>query len=134
MASPSKTRTILEEALALARRSSPRAALALLDRSLVDARRAEDPHAVAVLARNAGVISSNEGDLQRAVSYYSEAVENEPGDLYLRLGLADLHQRLGQEGSARELLVECRELALLQGDEEILAILREQGFDPAPNA
>jgi tetratricopeptide (TPR) repeat protein len=134
MAYTSKTRNALEEALALARRSSPREAVVLLARSLAYARRAEDSHSVAILARNAAIISSNAGDLQQAIRYYSEAVENEPGDLYLRLGLADVHRQLGQEGSARKVLAECHDLALLEGDEDILAILRDQGFEPGAGA
>ena len=129
-----QTRRALEEALALARRSQPEEALALLDKSLAGARQAEDSGAVAILARNAGIISSNVGNIQQAIRYYSEALERQPDDLYLRIALAGEHESQGQPETAREMLSKCHEIAVSVGDEDILEILHEQGFGPGPDA
>ncbi len=103
--------------MALAQRSLPEEALELLDRNLADAREAKDSHSVAVFAKNAAVISSNVGDSQRAVDYYAEAIESQPGDDDLLIAWADEYERLGQEKRAREILSKCCEIALLEGDE-----------------
>jgi len=128
-----KIRKTLEEALALSRRALYEDALTHLDRALMDARQAQDRRAVVVFARNAGIISSGEGDFQRAMTYYSEALENGPDDLYMRIALADVHQRLGHDEAARKLLSECRQTALLEGDEDILTLLRAQEIDSRPD-
>lgn len=133
MAPLSTTRRALEEALALARRSLPEEALELLDRSLADAREAEDSHSVAVFAKNAAIISSNVGDLQRAIDYYAEAIQSQPGDAFLRLALVDTYERLGQAQRAQEALSKCYEIALLERDEDLLKILRERGFHLEPD-
>ena len=132
MAPLNTTRRVLEEALALARRSLPEEALGLLDRNLADAREAEDSHSVAVFAKNAAIISTNIGDLQRAVDYYAEAIQSQPGDAYLRIALADAYERLGQEQRAREALSKCHEIALMERDEDLLKILRERDFCSGP--
>jgi len=133
MAPLNTTRRVLEEALALARRSLPEEALGLLDRNLAVAREAEDSYSVAVFAKNAAIISSNVGDLQRAIDYYAEAIQSHPGDAYLRIALADAYERLGQEQRAREALSKCCEIALLERDEDLLKILRERGLCSGPD-
>jgi tetratricopeptide (TPR) repeat protein len=134
MAGLSKTRGILEEALRLARGSSSEEALTLLESGLADARRAEDSEAVAIFARSAGIISSNVGEFQRAIGYYSEAIERQPTDAFLWIALAELHERSGEEGAARDALTKCLEIALLKEDSEILAMLRKRGLGPDPDA
>ena len=124
MTQTSTARPALEAALAEARSSRPEAGLALLEETLATSSGTEDPRALARLARNAAILSTALGDLERAAEHYREALRHDPGDGYLRLALADAEQRLGRPERARELLAECREAATAAGDEELLAVVR----------
>jgi Flp pilus assembly protein TadD len=120
------TRESLVEAMELARMSNPTAALVSLERGLKEARIARDSGAISLLAKNAGIISFNSGELDRALAYFEEALDREPRDAYLYLMVADVYKELGREDEAKQAISTCWELAKKNKDEELLSILQER--------
>ena len=91
---------LLREALANAA-SRPAEALALLDRGIVDANVRADTNAVARFARHAGVIAMHIGEVTRAATYFSLAVQAAPADGELRWALAKALEGCSRPREAR---------------------------------
>jgi tetratricopeptide (TPR) repeat protein len=124
---PRQLRQCLVEALELARMSDHVEAVARLERGLKDARTAGDARAISLLAKNAGLISMNSSALDRAASYFEEALNSEPSDAYVYLVLSDVYRRLGHEDRAKRALATCLEMAKISEDEDLFAIIQEKG-------
>ena len=78
-------RKIIREALDLARAGEEQRGVALLESALHDPSLAADPKWLSRLARNAGILSEHEGDLDKAYKYYRQALrfqKNDPATLY----------------------------------------------------
>ena len=119
-----KFRKILEHSLRLASSDNLDEALRQLNRGVRDASKEDDPKWVILLAKNAGLLFEKKGRLDRAKDSYRLALTYSKFDPYLHYSLADICQRLGQDFAARRHLAACQMLAMEQGEEDLLAILK----------
>lgn len=125
-------RLSLEAALANARAGDPDEALKDLRNGIGKALEIHDRRGASILARNAAIISSAQGDYKSSVSFYQLAAEHDPEDAYLFLALAGEFERLGDEGSRQSSLRRCYQLGVSSSDDEILELLTSRGFSPDP--
>lgn len=95
----------LEAALARTRPSAPR------------------PANTPLLAKTAGLLCEQDGNLSRAASYYVEAVATESPEPFTLVALADVHFRLGQFDEAHAWLERAEVVAQSSGSEEDLRIV-----------
>ena len=116
-------RVRLQEALRLAPSDYQRA-LEDLDNVLLEARASGNTKTITLLARNAGLIASRAGELQKATVYYEEAIASDPRDGYLRLAAADVYQHLEDAEGVRRHLEACQELVEKSEDDDLRIMLR----------
>ena len=109
----------LRQALVTAQ-TSPQKALDALDAGLEKARELGDSLAVSLLAKHAGVLATELGDLTRALRYYNESSTTNPKDAYVHFALGDVHRRLGQIDEARAAFKQSLKLATEQADHDMI--------------
>jgi tetratricopeptide (TPR) repeat protein len=119
-------RETINETLRLAAEGKFETALALLDRALSDA--SAEGKSGATLARHAGVIAEQAGDLAAVRRYYEVAAQHDPGP-WLCLALGDVCRRLGDHNAARAHYTAGRKLAEDGSDPDVRALLRERTAD-----
>ena len=115
---------ILREALRVAR-TEPRKALDLLEAGLQKARKGDDRRGACSLARNAGILCTELGDLLGACKYYEEALNNDAEDAYLHFASGDILVKLGRRGEARLAFTRSLELAKEQADGDMVMMASE---------
>jgi tetratricopeptide (TPR) repeat protein len=114
----------LKQALAVAR-AKPQEALDLLEAGLEKARKSGDWRGVSILARHAGVVSTESGDFLGAIKYYDEALSADPEDAYLHFARGDVYRTLGQDEQAHFAFTQSLELATKQGDVDMIKMASE---------
>lgn len=111
----------LKQALALAR-AKPSEALDILEAGLGKARKNEDWRGVLTLARHAGMILNESDDFLGAIKYYDEALCADPEDAYLHFARGDIYRTLGEDEQAHFAFTRSLELAIAQGDDDMIKI------------
>jgi tetratricopeptide (TPR) repeat protein len=115
----SESNEILRQA-AIVARTDVRKALEVLEMGLRKARKGPEARVVSSLARHAGVMCTQLGDIREALSYYEEALGGDPQDAYLHFAIGDLWRRLGQHDAARSAFIRSLELATQQADDDMI--------------
>ena len=105
--------------VALAR---PQEALEILAAGLEAARESGDRQGAGALAKHAGLMCAERGDLQRAILYYEEALDSNPHEAYISFALGDLRRKLGQWREAHAAFARSLELATSQGDSDLVEL------------
>jgi hypothetical protein len=114
---------IINETLRLGAEGEFATALALLDDAVKDA--IMDRKSVVILARHAGVIAEQAGDLAAGRRYYEVAVEHD-AEPWTYLALGDVCRRLGDDDAARTHYTTGRMMAEDGRDPEVLGLLKER--------
>jgi tetratricopeptide (TPR) repeat protein len=115
---------ILKQALAIARANPPQA-LHLFEEGLEKARKSGNRHGLSILARHAGLVAAEAGDLLGAAKYYDEALSAQPEDAYLHFAKGDVCRTLGQDEQIRLAVMRCLQLATEQGDADMIELASE---------
>ena len=109
----------LRAASELARAGKSGDAIACLEAALASTRPSESrPADTHILAKTAGLLCEQDGNLLRAASYYEEAIAAEGPEPLTLVALADIWLRLGRINDAQASLARAESLARSAGDED----------------
>ncbi|RLB52360.1 MAG: hypothetical protein DRJ42_15045, partial [Deltaproteobacteria bacterium] len=100
-------------------------ALEILRTAVAEAKAKGDLSAVSLLARHAGVVSAETGDLPGAIGHYQEALAVDPTDPLLHLAIGGIHREIGQYDEARSAFERGLRWATQEGDVELISRFRE---------
>jgi tetratricopeptide (TPR) repeat protein len=121
-----RPREILTTALELARQGRDEEAIEVLESALRDDSLKGDLKWLSRLARNAGIISENLGDTERAYDYFYEAHTLAPDDASMLWALGDLCLRMKDRVKAREFFKMCYQAASVRSDRDLLEMLESR--------
>jgi tetratricopeptide (TPR) repeat protein len=111
-------------ALELARAGKLGEAIACLEEALARTRsNASRPANTPDLARVAGLLCDQDGNLLRAASYYEEAIATENPEPLTLVALADVYFRLGRVHEAQGCLARAESLAQSSGDKDAQTVV-----------
>ena len=114
----------LRTASGLARAGKLREAIACLEEALARSRAsAPRPANTSALAKTAGLLCDQDGDLSKAASYYGEAIATEGPEPLTLVALADVYFRLGRVREATECQERAESLAQSSGNEDAQAVV-----------
>jgi len=114
----------LRTASKLAQAGRTAEAIGCLESALASTRsNQERPASASILARTAGLLCEQAGELSQAVLYYEEAAATTDGDPLPLLALADVRWRLGQAESARSCLARAESMAQTPSDADTLKMV-----------
>lgn len=114
----------LRVASELARAGKLGEAIACLEAALARTRTsASRPANTPLLAKTAGLLCEQDGNLLRAASYYDEAIATESPEPFTLVALADIQFRLGRLNEAQACLVRAEALAQSTGSDEDLRVV-----------
>lgn len=114
----------LRAASGLARAGRLGEAIACLEAALARTRpSASRPANTPLLAKTAGLLCEQDGNLLRSASYYDEAIATEGPEPFTLVALADVYSRLGRRDEAHACLGKAEALAQSTGDDEDLLIV-----------
>lgn len=114
----------LRAASELARAGKLGEAIACLEEALARSRpSASRPANTALLAKTAGLLCDQDGDLLRAASYYDEAIATEGPQPFTLVALADVYFRLGRVREAQACHARAASLARSSGDEDAQTVV-----------
>ena len=118
-----KAAEIMKRSIELFRAGSAAEAIRLIESAFTDSALATDPSALAVLARHAGVLCMQQGNPERALSFYQKALEFTPDNPVSLYRLADVYIALGKTEEARPYFRKCYEICLARNDQGYLELL-----------
>lgn len=114
----------LRAASALARAGRPGEAIACLEEALARSRTsASRPANTPLLAKKAGLLCEQGGDLLRSANYYNEAIATEGPEPFTLVALADVYFRLGRVNEGQACLARAEAQAQSTGNAEDLEIV-----------
>jgi tetratricopeptide (TPR) repeat protein len=114
----------LRVASELARAGRTGEAIACLEAALAGTRpNASRPANTSILAKTAGLLCEQDGQLLRAASYYDEAIATGNPEPFTLAALADVHFRLGRLNEAQACLERAEALAQSTGSDEDLLVV-----------